>query len=35
MKFCLNTSEIDSYQNQKLEDLNFKGVCFLQPTMYE
>ena len=24
MKFCSNTSEIDSYQIQKLEDFNLK-----------
>ena len=35
MEFCSNTTEIDSYQIQKLEGLNLKGVCFLQPTVYE
>ena len=28
MKFCSNTSEINSYQIQKLEDLNLKESAF-------
>ena len=35
MKFFSYTTEIDSYQIQKLEGFNLKEVCFLQPTMHE
>ena len=28
MKFCSNTTEIDSYQIQKLEDFNLKECTF-------
>ena len=28
MKLCSNTSEIDSYQIQKLEDFNLKECAF-------